>query len=103
MNEMRKIYLRRNTFMSIVFEILTIICGFILPRYILLYFGSDTNGLVSSISQFLGFISLCELGMGAVVPASLYKPLAENNQNKISSIVVSAQRFIELFELKMVF
>ena len=49
MNEMRKIYLRRNTLMSIVFEILTIICGFILPRYILLYFGSDTNGLVSSI------------------------------------------------------
>lgn len=52
MNEMRKIYLRRNTLMSIVFEVLTIICGFILPRYILLYFGSDTNGLVSSITQF---------------------------------------------------
>ncbi len=101
MNEMRKIYLRRNTLMSIVFEILTIICGFILPRYILLYFGSDTNGLVSSISQFLGFISLCELGMGAVVPASLYKPLAENNQNKISSIVVSAQRFYRFIGILM--
>lgn len=101
MNEMRKIYLRRNTLMSIVFEVLTIICGFILPRYILLYFGSDTNGLVSSITQFLGFISLCELGMGAVVPASLYKPLAENNQNKISSIVVSAQKFYRFIGVLM--
>lgn len=92
----RKTYLRRNTTMSLVFELLTIVCGFILPRYILLSFGSDTNGLVSSITHFLGFISLCELGMGAVVPASLYKPLAEHNKNAISRVVASAQKFYRI-------
>ncbi|MGN0398087.1 MAG: lipopolysaccharide biosynthesis protein [Candidatus Fimimorpha sp.] len=87
--------------MSISFEVLTIVCGFILPKFILQYYGSDTNGLVSSITQFLGFISLCELGMGAVVPASLYRPLAERDNKKISSIVASAQKFYRIIAFIM--
>ena len=38
-------------------------------------FGSEINGLVSSITQFLSFISLLEGGLGAVVLAELYLPI----------------------------
>lgn len=93
MKNKRSVYLKRNTVMSLTFEALTIICGFIIPRFILRAFGSETNGLVSSITHFLGFISLCELGMGAVVPASLYRPLAEKNMDRVSAVVASAQKF----------
>ena len=102
MIDRRKIYLRRNTIMSLVFEVLTIINGFILPRFILTYFGSATNGLISSVNNFLGFIALCEVGMGAVVPANLYKPLADNDLDKISAIIVSAQKFYRLVAMIMV-
>ena len=101
MDKMSKIYLKRNTIMSITYEMLTIICGFILPKYILQYYGSETNGLVTSITQFLGFISLCELGMGAVVPASLYRPLADKDSKKINSIIISSQRFYRLIAIIM--
>lgn len=89
----RKKRLAYNTFSSLLYQVATIICGFILPKFILTAFGSEVNGLVNSITQFLGIISFLELGVGAVVQSSLYKPLAERNQTEISCIVKSANRF----------
>lgn len=90
---MRKKKLIYNTVSSLVFQVTTIICGFILPRLILNAFGSNVNGLVNSITQFLGIISFLELGVGAVVQSALYKPLAENRQNDVSKIISSANKF----------
>ena len=69
------------------------VCGFILPRYILAYFGSDINGLVTSMTRFLSVISFLELGIGPVIQSNLYKPLANNDADMISKIVVSAEKF----------
>lgn len=89
----RKRRLAYNTFSSLLFQVTTIICGFILPRLILTAFGSDVNGLVNSITQFLGIISFLELGVGAVVQSSLYKPLAEYDEDQVSMVIKSANRF----------
>lgn len=89
----RKTKLMLNSASSLIYQLITIVCGFILPRYFLLYYGSEVNGLVSSITQFLGFISLAECGVGAVVQSTLYKPLAENDMLSVSKIVVSSERF----------
>lgn len=89
----RKRRLAYNTFSSLLFQVTTIICGFILPRLILTAFGSDVNGLVNSITQFLGIISFLELGVGAVVQSSLYKPLAEHDEDQVSRVIKSANRF----------
>ena len=56
-------------------------------------FGSDVNGLVNSITQFLGIISFLELGVGAVVQSSLYRPLAEHDEDQVSRVIKSANRF----------
>ena len=90
MREKRLFY---NTVSSLVFQLTTIICGFILPRLILNAFGSEVNGLVNSITQFLGVISFLELGVGAVVQSALYKPLAEKRQDDVSKIISSANKF----------
>ena len=72
---------------------MVILSGFILPRYILKQYGSEVNGLVSSITQFLGFISMLDLGVGAVVQSSLYGPLATKDNAKVSLIFNSAKKF----------
>lgn len=84
-----------NTVTSVGLQIVITISGFILPRLILGTYGSDVNGLVNSITQFLGVISLLDLGVGAVVQSSLYKPLAYNDNDAISKIYVSANRFFK--------
>lgn len=93
-----------NTITSLGLQVVNVICGFILPRLILESFGSDVNGLVNSITQFLGVITLLDLGVGAVVESALYKPLAENNTDMISKIYVSANKFFRrLAEILLVY
>ena len=89
----RKKKLLLNTGAGILKQLVTVICGFILPRYMLLYYGSSVNGLISSISHFLSFISLLDMGVGAVIQANLYKPLADKNEEQISLILKSSERF----------
>lgn len=91
MNRKQKLFLNSGT--GLLKQLVVVICGFILPRYMLIYYGSDVNGLVSSITHFLGFISLLELGIGPVIQANLYKPLAEKNDEQISKIIISSERF----------
>lgn len=74
-------------------QIITVICGFVLPRYLLSYYGSSINGLVTSITHFLSFISLLDMGVGAVVQANLYKPLADGDHLQVSRIIKSSERF----------
>lgn len=92
---MRKKLLAKNTIASMLSQLTALICGFILPRFFLQHFGSEVNGLVNSITQFLGAISFLELGIGAVVQSALYKPLADKDDQKISCVVVSANRFFQ--------
>lgn len=90
---MRKILLAKNTAASLLAQITALICGFILPRLFLQHFGSEVNGLVNSITQFLSVISFLELGVGAVVESALYKPLADHDTQQVSRVMVSANKF----------
>lgn len=87
--------LKLNAISSLINQIVVIVSGLVLPRYILLYYGSTINGLISSIAQFLSVISFLELGVGAVVQSALYKPLAYKEVNIINSILSSARTFFK--------
>lgn len=82
-----------NSISPLIYQATTIICGFILPRLILGHFGTEVNGLVNSITQFLGIIAFLELGVGTVVQSSLYKPLADNDNVTVSKVITSADKF----------
>lgn len=83
-----------NTCSAWGFEIVTAVCSFILPRLILSHFGSAYNGITSSISQFIGCISLLQSGIGGVTRAALFRPLAENNVHETSAIVNATAGFM---------
>lgn len=85
--------LKLNSVLAIVNQIIIIVHGLILPRLFIGTYGSDVYGLISSATQFLGVVSLMELGIGAVLQSSLYKPLARRDSTQISKIIKSAERF----------
>lgn len=82
-----------NSISPLFYQISAVVCGFILPRLILSFYGTEVNGLVNSIAQFLSIISFLELGIGAVVQSSLYKPLSNYDNVGISKVITSADRF----------
>ncbi len=82
-----------NIVISLLCQLLTMICGLITPRYMLRAFGSDANGAVTSVTTFLGYIMLLEGGIGGVARAALYKPLADGDNQRISEVMAEIKRF----------
>lgn len=83
-----------NSMASLILEVVSVLCGLILPRFILTAFGSDYNGITSSVSHFLAIITLLRSGVGGVTRASLYKPLADNDIIGVSRIVIATEKFL---------
>ena len=83
----------RNTVFSFALQLTNIGVSFILPKLFLASYGSSVNGLISSVSQFLQVIAFLDLGIGAVICSSFYKPLADGDNRQLSSIVASGNRF----------
>lgn len=88
-----------NIIVSLLLQVVTLICGFIVPKLIITKFGSDVNGLVSSIAQFLAYISLLEAGFGPVVKAALYKPIANKDKKQIENILKASEKFFRVIAL----
>lgn len=80
---------------AIILQIVLIIVNLILPHFIILKYGSNVNGLINSITQFLGYIALLETGIGGVVKAALYKALAKKDNKELNSIIVTTQKFFK--------
>lgn len=83
----------KNIIYTLLLQILTIACGFIIPKLIIKSFGSSVNGLVTSITQFLTYITLLESGFGPVVKSILYKPIANKDKSTIEEILKSSEKF----------
>ncbi len=81
----------KNTIYALVFQVTSVIAGFIIPRAIIGGFGSAEYGLTVAITNFLGYMFLLRSGLGSVVTASLYKPLAEQDQEGIERILEATE------------
>ena len=86
----------KNILTSVLKQMVTVICGLIVPKAIIDTFGSSVNGLISSITQFLAYITLLEAGIGPVIRAALYKPIAKRNKTEIERILKASQRFFRV-------
>lgn len=91
-----------NIISSIILQVITIVCGFIVPKLIIIRFGSSVNGLATSITQFLSYIVLLESGFGPVVKAILYKPIAKKDKATIEEILKSSENFFRKIALAFV-
>lgn len=92
-----------NIAFALVLQIVTFFRGLILPRIIIPAYGSDVNGLISSITQFLTYISLLEAGVGSIFRTSLYKPLANGDMEGVSGVINEQKRFYRKIGLIFVF
>lgn len=48
----------KNTFWNLVYQLTAIVAGFLVPRAIIGVYGSEVNGLVTSLTQFIGYFAL---------------------------------------------
>lgn len=81
--------------MNLILQLSLVISGLIVPNLIINTYGSEVNGMISSINQLLSYITLLESGIGGVIKAELYKPLLEKDEKAIGGIVNATSSFFK--------
>lgn len=82
-----------NLMSNVLLQVVAAVINFILPRLFMTTYGSATNGLVSSIKQFLSYLKIVEAGVGNASIVALYKPLAKGDKDQINGILSATNRF----------
>ncbi|MGL5980493.1 MAG: lipopolysaccharide biosynthesis protein [Phocaeicola sp.] len=77
----------KNANVSLLFSILTILVGFFSRKIFIDNLSAEVLGLNTVASNLLGFLNLAELGVGAAISYSLYKPLFDNDRQKMIDII----------------
>ncbi|CAM4513210.1 O-antigen/teichoic acid export membrane protein [Paenibacillus endophyticus] len=81
-----------NSATTALYQIILMVSGFITVSVVLKSYGSEVNGLVSSINQFIVYFKLVEAGLSSAAIYALYKPLAINDYKAINEVVVAAKK-----------
>lgn len=85
----------KNTIWDLGYYFIVIFLGFLAPRYIILIYGSEVNGLSSVITQILNVILLLQAGATTAAIYLLYKPIADNDLLEISKNILSTEKFFK--------
>ncbi|MGN0161749.1 MAG: polysaccharide biosynthesis C-terminal domain-containing protein [Lachnospiraceae bacterium] len=83
----------KKFYYGVICQFVILILGFILPRVYIRIYGSDTNGLLSTISQIMVCLGMLEAGIAQATRNMLFDPIASNDRTKIFSIVETSQKY----------
>ncbi len=77
----------KNFKISFFFLGISILLSFISRNIFIRTLGTDVMGLSSTLLNILGFLNLAELGLTSAIAGTLYKPIYENDREKIKDII----------------
>ncbi|MBE0600469.1 MAG: hypothetical protein IH607_01680 [Firmicutes bacterium] len=76
-------------------QIIVILLGLLAPRFIIASYGSEVNGLSSTINQVMRILLMLQAGASTAAIFSLYKPVADNDFEKIGEQVAAIHDFFK--------
>lgn len=91
MNSGKKI--KYNFILGIASEFLSIVLGILIPRFILTSYGSEINGLLSSVTQIYSYIALLEAGIGVATVQALYKTIGSQDRDKTNAVLAATNKY----------
>ena len=83
----------RNIIFYFFFEIIALTCGVVFPKFIISFYGSEINGLTSTITRLLSLISLIQASAIGAAIYQMYKPVASDDFYTQSLIINSSKSF----------
>lgn len=78
---------------GVLYQFTNTLMGLILPYLFITSFGSETNGLLSSVTQLFVYLDLLEAGVGTATLQALYKPLTQDDKKEISCILSATNSY----------
>lgn len=77
----------RNSTVALSVFVINLLLQFVSRKVFIDHLGTEVLGLNTTATSLLHFLNLAELGVGAAILSSLYKPLSENNFKEVNEIV----------------
>lgn len=78
---------------GIISQVVTLALGILLPKLLIGGFGSEVNGLLSSVKQIFVYVALLEAGVGTAALQAMYAPIAKNDHQKASEIMAATHLY----------
>lgn len=76
-----------NVVVTLVTNIIILVTAFIVQRVFVSRLGSDYNGINGLFTSVISMMSLTDLGIGSAIIYHLYRPVAEDDQDTICSLL----------------
>ena len=73
----------RNMWVGILFQMISLVLGFVSRTIFIKILGTEYLGLNSLFTNILTILSFAELGIGNAIVFTMYKPLADNDYEKL--------------------
>ncbi len=99
MNQNRTDYVKKNILYNYISTIITSICSIICRTIFIYTLGPAYLGLSGLFTNVLGVLSFSELGIRSAIVFALYKPIAENDREKIKSLLLLYKKAYRLIAL----
>lgn len=88
----------KNTLLTVIVNLFnsvsTIIFNLLYINLVIRVYGSEMNGFLSSINQFVLFFSVLEGGISNAIVVALYNPQIEKNYKLINDILFTAKKYL---------
>lgn len=104
--ERNKVYINMNkrfkavvlTFLfAVLSSVVNIVLNLIYNKYIIQIYGSEVNGLIATLTQFISMFSVIEGGFTTAAIVAVYKPIMENENELLNNILYTAkQNFMKI-------
>lgn len=82
----------KNILSSILPQVVNIVTNLILPGLIVITYGSEINGLVSTAKSIIAYISLVGAGIAVAVTQAFYSPIANKDLQKTRAVLKAANK-----------
>lgn len=85
--------IKHNLISSLLYQFVLISLSFLLPRLYLDNFGSEVNGVLSTIKQIFTYMCLLEAGVGLATTQALYKRIGQKDYESASSVLSATNSY----------
>ncbi len=85
--------IKYNLLFGIGCHVVAIVLGIVVPKLVLNNYGSEVNGLLSSVTNIYACIALVEAGVAAASCQALYRTLANHTQDDSNAVLSATNRY----------
>ena len=77
----------KNSIAAVISNVFIMVLGFAIQTVFLKILGEEYLGINGLFNNIISMLAIVELGIGPAIVSNLYKPLAENDQNQIKTLM----------------